>query len=291
MGTATTTCVNACVRPAHEGALDDSVQVLHLAVTTPFSSGDSCSTTSKLDEAHLHRDETGIAANGMATPVPRSLQAFPEGSSNNCSAPLQSSMAVSDSTAVAHSRSPEELSYEGTHVGNKKHGSGFLKMKGCTYQGDFQEDAKHGCGALSWDDGRMYVGQFCNGTFDGFAVMSWPDGRLYRGQYTSGYKHGEGSFSWHDGRCYCGQWFYGKRHGVGVYTNAKGLTRRGTWEADNPVEWEPIPMLHELEECPGGLALTAPVKAKRHNDHDPQNGSFASTLVSPQQPEIHLHPV
>ncbi|CAE7543349.1 AP3D1, partial [Symbiodinium microadriaticum] len=30
----------------------------------------------------------------------------------------------------------------------------------------------------------------------------------------------------------------GKRHGIGTYTNAKGFTRRGTWQLDRPIKWE-----------------------------------------------------
>lgn len=214
-------------------------------------------------------------------------EASPRDSSNDCRVALQSSVkANSRPAATPHAGSSEEISYEGTHLGTQKHGTGFLTMKGCTYLGDFREDVKHGCGTLAWDDGRKYVGQFRDGKFDGFAAMSWPDGRLYRGQYAAGYKHGEGTFSWHDGRCYRGQWLDGKRHGVGLYTNAKGLTRRGTWKADRPVDWEPVPILHELEECQGGLAslvragkgedmllLAAPVKARRHDELDPERGS------------------
>lgn len=284
MGTSATTCVHACVRPAHEDSPDeDRVTVLQLAVTAPCSVGESRSSTSRLDETRGHRGETGTAAAG---PAPSWFQASPRDSCcSDGSIPLQWSSRGNASTTMSFAGSSEELFYEGTHLGTQKHGTGFLKMKGCTYQGDFQEDAKHGCGTLSWDDGRRYVGQFCDGKFDGFAVMSWPDGRLYRGQYAAGYKHGEGTFSWHDGRCYRGQWSDGKRHGEGLYTNAKGLTRKGTWKADRPAEWEPI-MLHEPEECQGGhaslfrsgraedmLALAAPVKARRHDDHDLEKGS------------------
>jgi len=254
MGNATTTCVHACVRSCHEDSPDEEkVTVLQLAVTV----------------APGHMGETGVAADGMVPPAPR--WASPRDSSNDCSAPLQSSIKVNGSTAVPHAGSSEELSYEGTYLGTQKHGTGFLKMKDCTYQGDFHEDEKHGGGILSWDDGRKYVGQFCDGKFDGFAVMSWPDGRLYRGQYAAGSKHGDGTFSWHDGRCYHGQWLDGKRHGVGLYTNAKGNTRKGVWNADRPVEWESPGGLASLERAGRGedmLALAAPVKARRHDDND-----------------------
>jgi len=135
---------------------------------------------------------------------------------------------------------PVELSYEGERLDNMKHGTGRLRMQGCTYEGEFGQDLKHGQGVLTWDDGRQYRGQFKENQFHGSAVMTWPDGRKYCGQYVEDRKHGEGTFSWQDGRRYQGQWVVGKRHGVGVYTNAKGLTRTGMWQMDRPLHWEAV---------------------------------------------------
>mmetsp|Transcript_63185 Transcript_63185/g.142765 ORF Transcript_63185/g.142765 Transcript_63185/m.142765 type:complete len:288 (-) Transcript_63185:107-970(-) len=137
--------------------------------------------------------------------------------------------------------SSSEVCYEGGYLGNMKHGSGWLRMEGCTYAGGFRHNSKHGRGTMSWDDGREYCGQFDHGRFQGSAVMTWPDGRRYCGQYVDDRKDGFGTFSWQDGRCYQGQWVSGKRHGVGTYTNAKGLTRKGAWEMDCPVAWDAPP--------------------------------------------------
>lgn len=135
----------------------------------------------------------------------------------------------------------DEISYEGTYLGTLKHGTGRLRMNGCTYEGDFLLDAKHGNGILTWDDGRQYRGQFEGGKFHGAALMTWPDGRKYCGQYVEDRKDGEGTFSWQDGRRYQGQWVLGKRHGIGMYTNAKGLTRTGRWQMDRPLTWDVPP--------------------------------------------------
>jgi len=142
----------------------------------------------------------------------------------------------------------DEVSYEGPYLGKMKHGRGKLRMTECTYTGDFWHDQRHGQGELRWDDGRLYKGQFQNGKFHGLAAMTWPDGRSYAGGYADDKKHGEGTFVWTDNRRYAGQWDAGKRHGVGVYTNAKGLTRRGTWSMDRPVEWEAPDAVNEKEE-------------------------------------------
>lgn len=147
-----------------------------------------------------------------------------------------------------------EVSYEGQYLGAMKHGTGRLCLNACTYEGDFMHDFKHGNGVLTWDDGRVYSGNFEYGKFHGLAVMSWPDGRKYSGQYADDKKHGEGNFSWLDGRQYDGQWVSGKRDGVGVYTNAKGITRRGTWQMDRPIQWDPAPKVISLD-----TATMAPV--------------------------------
>mmetsp|Transcript_81788 Transcript_81788/g.243951 ORF Transcript_81788/g.243951 Transcript_81788/m.243951 type:complete len:277 (-) Transcript_81788:108-938(-) len=140
----------------------------------------------------------------------------------------------------ASSSRVEELAYSGDRVSGRKHGSGTLKCTTSTYTGQFQRDCKHGKGVLCWNDGRCYTGQFEEGKFHGTATMTWPDGRAFVGQYVRDRKQGEGTFSWPDGRRYEGQWIGGKRHGVGVYTNAKGLTRRGWWQHDRPMQWEPL---------------------------------------------------
>jgi len=134
-----------------------------------------------------------------------------------------------------------------------KHGSGRLRMQNYTYEGEFQNDLKHGTGVLEWDDGRRFEGGFVNGKFHGSAIMHWPDGRRYIGQYCEDRKHGQGTFSWQDGRRYEGQWVQGKRQGIGTYTNAKGFTRRGTWQQDRPMQWDdPTPMTKPMSPGPAG---------------------------------------
>jgi len=145
------------------------------------------------------------------------------------------------SNELAGAGGASDMCYVGSYRGAMKHGVGRLTVNGSTYEGDFFSDLKHGTGVLTWDDGRQYCGQFAHGKFHGTAVMTWPDGRRYNGQYVEDRKHGEGTFSWQDGRRYKGQWIAGKRHGIGTYTNAKCVTRTGTWQMDRPIHWEPVP--------------------------------------------------
>jgi len=135
----------------------------------------------------------------------------------------------------------EEGVYEGGRFGHMKHGIGCLRMKGYTYQGEFEHDAKHGVGVLKYEDGRQYHGQFRDGQFHGHAIMTWPDGRRYCGQFAYNRKHGEGARTWPDGRRYQGEWVAGKRHGKGTYTNSKGVSRLGMWHMDKPLTLEPAP--------------------------------------------------
>lgn len=171
----------------------------------------------------------------------------------------------------------EEVSYEGPLVGGLKHGHGTLRSAGSTYNGQFEHDRKHGQGTLLWNDGRCYSGQFEQGKFHGVAVMTWPDGRTFDGQYARDRKHGEGIFSWSDGRRYQGQWVCGKRQGVGVYTNAKSITRRGWWQNDRPLHWDPVDDT-QASTAPSGT-IKAPIRLMPPLKEPPP-------VMEPQQLEV-----
>jgi hypothetical protein len=54
--------------------------------------------------------------------------------------------------------------YTGQFVGGLKHGHGKWKKNsniGCnTYEGEYQNDKKHGNGVFEWESGNRYIGQY-----------------------------------------------------------------------------------------------------------------------------------
>lgn len=287
MGAAAATCMRNCMHSSTEYVEE---VLLHSKTGVPIhaSSGSGTGAVGDVKGDAATREGPGQA--GTVPPVSNWLQALQRQRAQRTETPrfdevFQSPRAGSEQTASPRSAggefqtprasprdSPrssdactepavgksEELSYEGCYLGGLKHGAGLLRCTNSTYEGEFQQDNKHGQGTLLWHDGRRYRGQFEHGKFHGTAMMTWPDGRVYDGQYADDRKHGDGTFSWADGRRYQGQWVCGKRHGIGVYTNAKGLTRRGWWQKDRPIHWEPLegPSLTEPEQP--GADLKAP---------------------------------
>eukprot|EP00929_Paragymnodinium_shiwhaense_P013948 TRINITY_DN12179_c0_g1_i1.p1 TRINITY_DN12179_c0_g1~~TRINITY_DN12179_c0_g1_i1.p1 ORF type:complete len:535 (-),score=93.75 TRINITY_DN12179_c0_g1_i1:165-1769(-) len=257
----------------------------------------------RFDEVTTARDTAGVFDDGKLSARPQVFNTPRGGASvageftHRTPGPSPRDSPRDDTGGAGGGGKPEELSYEGTYLGSLKHGSGRLRMQGCTYDGNFRNDAKHGNGVLTWDDGRQYRGQFEAGKFHGSAVMTWPDGRKYCGQYLEDRKHGDGTFSWQDGRRYQGQWVVGKRHGVGVYTNAKGITRTGMWQMDRPLHWDvpatsPAPSQSHASNGSSGLLASGVFSAPRLSTQLPitllgsQEDSSSALPVTPEvQPE------
>lgn len=250
-------CTCNCARGALENSLDEESSAPSKGpragtpldeVKVPLGARGMVSSVAKLKVLEMNaKDYVGEPVFSHSQSTPRFEEAMEPSGMARSGTPSRSAAGVD----VAHSPQPAvpsadtcilddaaEVHYEGDLLDNKRHGFGTLRMKSCTYKGDFWHGSKHGQATLAWDDGRMYFGQFRNGKFHGHAEMSWPDGRRYTGEYADNQKHGEGIFVWADGRCYDGQWVTGKRHGIGTYTNAKGFSRRGTWSMDRPLCWE-----------------------------------------------------
>lgn len=270
MGAVGSSCVRDCVRSSHEYTSEDllvsSVGVSSSSTGSPKKDGPAESF--KLGPSLLSPRD----GNAMVPPVPNWFQVLQNTNNRSRDAPVETprfdevlqsprtdapggsprsnvggDMQTPGASPQNSPRPPAEDPaaaksaqglYEGTYLGTMKHGTGKLHMTSCIYEGEFLNDFKHGNGILSWDDGRLYQGQFEYAKFHGAAVMTWPDGRKYVGQYAEDRKHGDGIFSWQDGRKYDGQWVGGKRDGIGTYTNAKGLTRRGIWQMDRPLQWD-----------------------------------------------------
>lgn len=74
--------------------------------------------------------------------------------------------------------------YEGDYENDKKHGQGvFTWASGNIYKGDFVEDQRMGNGQMLWTDGSMYEGEWVSGIQHGLGRMIFPDGNVKEGVF------------------------------------------------------------------------------------------------------------
>ncbi len=101
------------------------------------------------------------------------------------------------------------------------------------YEGEWENDVKHGKGLEINPNGNRYVGYYMNGMPEGVGVFTWRNGENYEGEWRNGMKHGSGMWRGTKGESYVGEWKYGKTdgHGVHIWKNGKNtcltLQRRG----------------------------------------------------------------
>lgn len=82
-----------------------------------------------------------------------------------------------------------------------------------TYEGDYQDDMKHGLGEFKWASGGYYRGNYQNDVKTGYGEMYWADGSVYKG---------------------C--WANGVQNGLGIMTFANGITKAGIFKDNVLVE-------------------------------------------------------
>ena len=114
-----------------------------------------------------------------------------------------------------------EYNYEGDFENDLKHGRGkiiFYNNISDTYEGQFKNGEITGKGLYIWKNEHTYFGDFLAGKMHGKGIYKWPDGNQYEGQYINGIKEGYGEFRWADGRIYRGPFEKGKQHGFGKLT-------------------------------------------------------------------------
>lgn len=62
-----------------------------------------------------------------------------------------------------------------------------------------------------WPDGRTYEGEYQDDRKHGFGIYTWPDKRQYTGQWEYGLQHGQGIYKDVYGIERTGLWEFGKR--------------------------------------------------------------------------------
>ncbi len=90
------------------------------------------------------------------------------------------------------------------------------------YEGEWENDLKHGSGLEVLSNGNRYDGHFLNGKPEGVGTFTWTNGEVYEGEWKNGLKHGSGMWRGVKGESYIGEWKNGKADGYGVHTWRNG---------------------------------------------------------------------
>ncbi|CAD8121411.1 unnamed protein product [Paramecium sonneborni] len=113
--------------------------------------------------------------------------------------------------------------YFGQLINGKKNGLGvILSNNGRIYEGQFENDRKHGQGYERFPDKTSYEGTYINGKPDGKGKFLWANGEVYEGGWLNGLKHGEGIWNGLKGTSYVGEWRMGNPDGYGVHVWVNG---------------------------------------------------------------------
>jgi len=121
--------------------------------------------------------------------------------------------------------------YKGGYRDYGRNGYGEEVMGLNKYEGQWQNDKKHGVGKLIHDGVVVYDGEWQDNQFDGIGKRVFLDGSEYIGQFNKNERHGYGVMRWKDGAQYVGEFkkdlFSGK--GYTIYQNNQ-LNVSGVWE-------------------------------------------------------------
>jgi len=100
------------------------------------------------------------------------------------------------------------------------------------YEGETQNNLRHGKGKFKYKDGRIYDGQWKNDQKEGFGKDLDKNGLLYKGEFKENKRHGKGKKEYKDGSIYDGQWKLSQKHGNGKLTYKDGTIYEGKWLED-----------------------------------------------------------
>ncbi|CAD8103343.1 unnamed protein product [Paramecium sonneborni] len=125
--------------------------------------------------------------------------------------------------------------YEGDWEEDLKHGKGKDILYGkYEYQGDFKNNLKSGEGRLTdLITGNVYEGEFSNDLIQGQVKIEYKNGDRYFGwvitQDGQIKRNGQGIYQWVDSRKYEGSYENDKEHGQGVFIWPDGWMYKGQW--------------------------------------------------------------
>ncbi|CAE8711446.1 unnamed protein product [Polarella glacialis] len=108
-------------------------------------------------------------------------------------------------------------------------------VKGCSYQGEWDNNQKNGYGVQVFPNGQKYEGQWAAGLRSGEGTLWVPVGKaqklrkLYVGGWKDDRRHGRGTCFFKDGQFFQGSWIHGKMHGQGTLRYSSGDLYIGDW--------------------------------------------------------------
>lgn len=114
----------------------------------------------------------------------------------------------------------KEGRYDGEFEDDLKHGKGtFDYLDGRKYDGEWQHDKKHGFGIMYNKSGKVeYEGMWENNKKNGSGILVTNNGERYEGDFVEDMKHGVGKYEYVNGDIYEGDWVKNLRQGTGFFT-------------------------------------------------------------------------
>ena len=200
-------------------------------------------------------------------------------------------------------------SYEGkVNRSGEKDGFGIYRwIDGSIYEGEYQDDLRHGKGRFLWSNGESYEGDYLKDERTGKGVYNWPDGSFYEGDFLAGKRHGLGTYKSADGTIYEGEWFDDLQHGHGTLIKPDGTSIKGIWRKGilvskpsirPPASPQPQLPTVQLEEISSeNLAPQSPAQPKNINEASPppkvipnspqtKNTNYTSTTTEEVQDDL-----
>ncbi|KAM3139631.1 hypothetical protein pb186bvf_008276 [Paramecium bursaria] len=153
-----------------------------------------------------------------------------------------------DSQIIYHLKNDQY--YQGKLDKGSKTGNGRLYDIEYLYEGQFEDDLKHGLGRQIYRDGTMYQGSFIKDTIQGKGALNlhdyyykgeFLDGKqngfgheettefTYDGSFKLGVKEGYGELVFKTGNKYLGQFSKNQYHGNGTFEYSDGRRYEGNW--------------------------------------------------------------
>lgn len=124
-------------------------------------------------------------------------------------------------------------SYQGGYSVGQRSGHGVEEIRqpavaAKRYDGQYQNNLRHGSGRIVLASGIVFKGEFRNGKIDGLGIVVLPDSSWYTGTFPNDGKT-DMTFQWPNGDVFVGPVQNDKPHGKGLFKPAEGTPRQVTF--------------------------------------------------------------